>query len=50
MGQQTHYLIFGFINFFISSQAGISDEESHDAAKAILLVIGEFFQIQVSYM
>ena len=28
-------------------QAGISDERSHDTAKAILLEMGEFFQIQV---
>ena len=29
-------------------KAGISDERSHTAAKNILLVMGEFFQIQVS--
>ena len=33
---------------FHSLQAGVTDEQSHEAAKAILLEMGEFFQIQVS--
>ena len=29
--------------------AGIADEDSHTRAKAILLKMGEFFQVQVGY-
>lgn len=30
-------------------QAGIDSEESHSGAKAILLKVGHYFQVQVSF-
>jgi len=46
---EVHNCFAAFLSTFFTEyfQAGIKDQQSHEEAKAILLKMGEFFQIQV---